>query len=543
MTKRFRLTILALAILCFLVVAPIALLYGWGYRYDLKNKTFIQTGAIYLKSLPRKAKIWLAGVEKKKTPLIIDGLLPKEYKVLVELEGFHPWQKTLEVKPILVTEAKNILLIPKNPKIVSLENKSEIEVKEFILSPDKEKLAFSFYGKEGSGIWILDLKQEEEVTLINNKILNLAQSYNDFVPLQWSADSNKLLLFACDKSKQDSLFIVDLENLSWFETLNTKSDKDEPPMTPPHLVDPTSSLGVSSLRNKKLIEHFKETGILNLTTIAACKPSKFLWHGKNPDKLLWLTPRELETLAGQAHTKKESALFQLDLSDSATVDEIPQILTEDIIDFTIDQANIYTIKPALSLSNGKAENIIKEEWIIYKNNFELAKFPEELRTPKELFILGEKVLAIKTDENKIYLLILEGHTPLLNDNPPLFLLAKTAKKVSLSPHKNKILYWQGKEIKIYFLQKNISYKKEKGDIETINLSLPVDEVLWYRDSEHLIYTQDSTIRITEIDPRGQRYDVEFVEGEEPIYDSTKDIIYFLNKGNLYKVNFPRNTIF
>jgi len=527
MTKRIRLTILALAIACFLIIAPTALFYGWGYRYDFRDKIFIQTGAIYLKSLPRKAKVWLAGVEReKKTPLIVDGLLPnKKYEILVELEGFRPWQKTLEVKPSLVTEAKNILLVPENPEIIPLENKSEIEIREILLSPDKEKLAFSFYiNKESSsGIWILNLNELDEVILINNKVLNLEQSYNDFTLLQWSADSNRLLFSAQGKTKEKVFFIVDLPRIKV-------------------LVRGLEDLSKTILKPSE--EDFKKTGVLNLTNIAKANPSKILWHGKNPDILLWLAPPENSSLTGRASTKKESSLFQLDISDSSEAlgsleDETPKIIAKEVVDFVINQNDIYIIKETFTESD--AIDISGPKYIIYKNNFEFSSIPEELGKPQEIFILEEKGLALKTDEDKTYLLILENNNPLVGDTSPLFLLAKGVKKIELSPDKNKILYWQDQELKIYFLQKNISYKKEIGDIESINLDLPIEQVLWYKDSEHLIYTQNGTIRITEIDPRGKRNDVKFLEGEKPIYDPAGDVLYFLLKGNLYKVEFPTKT--
>jgi len=373
MTKRIRLTILALAIACFLIIAPVALLYGWGYRYDFRDKIFIQTGAIYLKSLPRKAKVWLAGVEReKKTPLIIDGLLPnKKYEILVELEGFRSWQKTLEVKPTLVTEAKNILLIPENPKIIPLENKSEIEVREFLLSPDKEKLAFSFYtNKESSsGIWVLNLNELDEVILINNKVLNLEQSYNDFTLLQWSADGDRLLFSAQGstsspqegKTKEKVFFIVDLPRIEV-------------------LVRGLEDLSKTILKPSE--EDFKRTGVLNLSNITKANPSKILWHGQNPNILFWLN-----------YTEGGRTLFQLDISDSSETlgsseDETPKIIAKEVIDFAINQNDIYIIKETSTESD--TINISGPKYIIYKNNFEVSSIPEELGKPQEIFILEEK---------------------------------------------------------------------------------------------------------------------------------------------------------
>ncbi len=525
MTRKIRLIILTLAITCFFIVAPSAILYGWGYRYDLKNKIFIQTGAIYLKSVPSKAEVLFNGERwKKKTPLMISGLLPKKYSVEVKLEGFHSWQKVLEVKTTLVTEAKNILLVPENPLITALENKREIEVREFLLSPNKKDLAFSFYQKESSGIWILNLSQKDEVTLIDNKLLTLPTSYNDFIPLGWSADSNKLLFSSRTENKKEQFFVVDLKNLA--KTV-LEPPKEE---SPNYSLYSTSSKQMSLEEKKGTLEN---TGIFNLSSIIEEKPIKFRWHEQNPNLLLWLAPSKTKQ-AGLTETNKENTLFQLDFSNY-TKNKIPKIIAEAILDFNINQNNIYTIK--------KSKFPKETKYIIYKNNFELVEFPEELGIPKKLFVLEKRGVAIETQENKIYLSILRDNNPLLNNNPPLFLLAKGAKEVKLSPDKNKILYWQGESLKIYFLQKNLSYNKEVGDIEVINLDSPAEQIFWYKDSEHLIYTQAGTTRITEIDSRGKRNDMIFTEAEKLIYEPDGNLFYLINKGNLYKVKFPTKAIY
>lgn len=546
MTRKIRLTILAFSIACFFIVAPLAILYGSGYRYDLKNKTFIQTGAIYLKSVPSKARVIFNKEEwKKKTPLIIDGLLPKKYPVEVKLEGFHSWQKVLEVKPALVTEAKNILLIQENPLITALENKSEIEVREFLLSPNKKELVFSFYQQdESAGIWIINLSQKDKVTLIDNKLLALPANYIDFTPLGWSADSNKLLFSSRTENNKEQFFIVDLENLA--KTILEPPEEEN--------LNYSTSLKQTNLEKKE--GTLKNTGILNLGSIIKEKPLKFRWHEKNSNLLLWLArsdsePLEKEALVKQAElaeTKKESTLFQLDLSDY-TKNKTFKIIAKEVIDFVINQNNIYIIKkiPQESALNQEStpnqRDISINKYIIYKNNFELTKFPEELGIPKKLFVLEKRGIAVETQKNRIYLLLLQDNNPLLNNNPSFFLLTKGAKEVKLSPDKNKILYWQEDNLKIYFLQKNLSYKKEVGDVETINLDSPAKQVLWYKDSEHLIYTQNGTIRIIEIDPRDKRNDMVFTEAEILIYQPNKNLLYFINKGNLYKVKFLTKAIY
>lgn len=117
MTFRTRRIILTGTILFFIIVTPIALLYSYGYSFDWQKKKVVLTGGFYFKSLPKKADVYLNNKFKEKTPVFIKRLLPKEYQVKIIKDGYHSWQKSLRIESKLVTEVKNILLIPLNPEI------------------------------------------------------------------------------------------------------------------------------------------------------------------------------------------------------------------------------------------------------------------------------------------------------------------------------------------------------------------------------------------------------------------------------------------
>jgi hypothetical protein len=113
MTLRTRRIFLFIAIVFFLLVTPTLVLYACGYSLDWTTKKIVLTGGFRLKSLPNKATIYIDGRQKGQTPRGVTRLIPKEYIVKVEKDGYHVWQKKLKIEEEKVTEAINILLIPK----------------------------------------------------------------------------------------------------------------------------------------------------------------------------------------------------------------------------------------------------------------------------------------------------------------------------------------------------------------------------------------------------------------------------------------------
>jgi len=115
MNHRARHLLLIAAVLFFILATPSVLLYAWGYSFDWQSKKIVLTGGLYLKSAPKGGQIYLDGQIKKRTPAFIKRLAPGSYQLAVVKDGHHLWRKKLEIESELVTEAKNILLVPKQP--------------------------------------------------------------------------------------------------------------------------------------------------------------------------------------------------------------------------------------------------------------------------------------------------------------------------------------------------------------------------------------------------------------------------------------------
>lgn len=137
MTRKIRRIIFYLFLIAFIILAPLIALYARGYTFDWEKKTIVATGGIYLKTYPSKAEIYINDNFKGKTNKFIRRLIPKIYEIRIIKDDYHPWQKELLVEPRLVVKAKDILLVPFNPKIslVATESKAYLS---FFEEPEEE---------------------------------------------------------------------------------------------------------------------------------------------------------------------------------------------------------------------------------------------------------------------------------------------------------------------------------------------------------------------------------------------------------------------
>jgi len=156
MVKKAQKILFSIFFLIFLFSAPVLILHSQGYRLDWENKKITQTGGLFLRILPKKSSVYLNRELIQKTDfffgsILIENLLPKRYHIKVHKEEYFPWEKELEIKEKEVTEAKNILLFPKNPNFIPLVK----GVQDFWFSPNKRKIILR--EKEGENLWALKL--------------------------------------------------------------------------------------------------------------------------------------------------------------------------------------------------------------------------------------------------------------------------------------------------------------------------------------------------------------------------------------------------
>ena len=181
-------------LLLFLVIAPCILLYAQGYSLDWQKKSIIKTGALYLKTKPKSALVYINGKLVTKTPCLIKRLVPGDYQINITLPGFYNWQKNLTINSNLVTEAREIVLIPQNPEIkYPTDNRVDL----FNFNDNSSKLVF----------WqITDPQQITYINLNQNTRSNLQFSGPTPIEFSWSSQNDKLLV----QQTNNQWFVVDL---------------------------------------------------------------------------------------------------------------------------------------------------------------------------------------------------------------------------------------------------------------------------------------------------------------------------------------------
>lgn len=178
----------------FFLIAPIIILYSEGYRPDFVNYRLVKLGAIFVKSYPGDALISTNGkTTRHRTPHQILNLLPGENIINVSKDGYHNWEKVIEIESGRTTFVEDILLFKADFKAQS----SDINNADYLTGPD--------------GLQLLILGSDWQLRkfdpLTNNSVL-ITQLPVNSVLRQWSPAGDKFV-YTVDKQ----WWVLDLGNL------------------------------------------------------------------------------------------------------------------------------------------------------------------------------------------------------------------------------------------------------------------------------------------------------------------------------------------
>jgi hypothetical protein len=221
MTKKARKILFLICFCLFILIAPSVVFYSQGYRFDINppagGKKITQTGGLFLKIVPKQVEVFIDEKLEKRTDfffgsILIENLLPRKYKIEVRKEGYHSWEKSLEIKEKEVAEVKSIVLFPENPDFTILSR----EVKSFWFSPDQEKIILSEMssptgGEESWSLKLYDLEKNVKSHLIDEK--DISKTGVNLFDLNFLPDSNKILLEVGMK-EQIKYFTLELDKIS-----------------------------------------------------------------------------------------------------------------------------------------------------------------------------------------------------------------------------------------------------------------------------------------------------------------------------------------
>jgi hypothetical protein len=219
MTKRTRTIIFLTCFLLFALIAPSAVLYSQGYRIDLENRKFTQTGGLFIKAAPKQADVYIDGKLEKRTDfffgsVLIENLLPNKYNVEIKKEGYHSWEKALEIKERQVQEVKNAILFPQNVNFNVLSS----QVERLWFSPDQRKMITQEEEKLGWALKLYDLDKNIKSRLTAKEDIFLEES--ELVDLNFSADSKRIDLEIAAKERI-RYFVLELDKITPVPTETT----------------------------------------------------------------------------------------------------------------------------------------------------------------------------------------------------------------------------------------------------------------------------------------------------------------------------------
>ncbi|MDP3724566.1 MAG: PEGA domain-containing protein [bacterium] len=151
MYQRFLISILTFLLI--IGVSAVTILYARGYKLSPRDG-IVKTGLLVVSSKPDGAVVELDGRITDATNTTISYLQPKQYRVRLVREGYLPWEKTVDVKPELVTEI-DAVLFPLSPSLKPLTVTGAIRP---LLSPNGTKIVYGVPEGRNAGLWMVDLR-------------------------------------------------------------------------------------------------------------------------------------------------------------------------------------------------------------------------------------------------------------------------------------------------------------------------------------------------------------------------------------------------
>lgn len=125
--RRQMLTFLAgtLAVASFLILSSIAVVWANGLRFNHDTRRFEQTVVVAVESKQEYigVKLYLNGeLISQEVPYQKRGILPGNYELLLQKEGYQAWRQNFELSASEVGLIKDFRLVAVSPKATVLEN-------------------------------------------------------------------------------------------------------------------------------------------------------------------------------------------------------------------------------------------------------------------------------------------------------------------------------------------------------------------------------------------------------------------------------------
>lgn len=201
----------------------LAIQYAQGrYRFTQEGLSK-ETGLLSANSFPTGAQIY---VNDRLVSATDDTLYlkPGEYQVKIQKEGFHTWEKTLQIEGALVTQT-NAQLFPIVPGLTPLTFSGVTNISP---SPDGQKLIFftnSATNPTKDGLYVLDLSNsflifQRDALQVAENVTSLDLANAKFI---WSPDSSEIMVVT--KNKEMLINATKKNDLNVMTDISFKKDQ------------------------------------------------------------------------------------------------------------------------------------------------------------------------------------------------------------------------------------------------------------------------------------------------------------------------------
>lgn len=203
MNKKTRLIILLFCVVCFLVIAPILVLYSMGYRFDFEETEVVTTGGIYVRTFPTAGQIIIDSHISEKpgmfsNSIFVQSLLPENHSVAIKKDGYYDYSKTLAVQEGQVTKLENVLLIKKSITFSDIADKIDY----FSVAPNNQNIITAAVGAKNITFNYFSLNNGNKPKTFS---VGTAGTVSD---IKWS-DNSKGTLIKINNSKNSFYYLFD----------------------------------------------------------------------------------------------------------------------------------------------------------------------------------------------------------------------------------------------------------------------------------------------------------------------------------------------
>lgn len=170
-----------------------AVKFSQGYKIDFTKQSLVSNGILVTNSDPKGADVLVDGKLKTATNNSL-SLIPNNYSIEINKDGFVPWKKEMAVEKELVTLADAFLF----PKVPDLKPLTFDEVINPQISKDHSRIVFATGSTPNNpGLWIIDLGNS--LFGIERPIFQIASTKDTLIDFTkavffWSPDSRQVIL-------------------------------------------------------------------------------------------------------------------------------------------------------------------------------------------------------------------------------------------------------------------------------------------------------------------------------------------------------------